>query len=53
MPAGRFLLSETPLVPETEIELPLEVAHQVRDVLRLGVAGTLRLLDGMGGEYPA
>jgi 16S rRNA (uracil1498-N3)-methyltransferase len=53
MPAGRFLLLETPLVPDTEIELPFEVAHQARDVLRLGVGGTLRLLDGAGGEYPA
>jgi 16S rRNA (uracil1498-N3)-methyltransferase len=52
MPAGRFLLLETPLAPDAEIELPLEVAHQARDVLRLGVGGTLRLLDGAGGEYP-
>jgi 16S rRNA (uracil1498-N3)-methyltransferase len=53
MPAGRFLLLETPLASDTEIELPPEVAHQARDVLRLGVGGTLRLLDGAGGEYPA
>lgn len=53
MPAGRFLLLETPLAPDAEIELPPEVAHQARDVLRLGVGGTLRLLDGAGGEYPA
>jgi 16S rRNA (uracil1498-N3)-methyltransferase len=53
MPAGRFLLLETPLASDTQIELPLEVAHQVRDVLRLGVGETLRLLDGAGGEYPA
>ncbi len=53
MPAGRFLLLETPLAPDAEIELPFEVAHQARDVLRLGVGGTLRLLDGAGGEYPA
>jgi 16S rRNA (uracil1498-N3)-methyltransferase len=53
MPAGRFLLLETPLAPDTEIELPPEVAHQARDVLRLGVGGMLRLLDGAGGEYQA
>jgi 16S rRNA (uracil1498-N3)-methyltransferase len=53
MPAGRFLLPETPLAEGAEIELPPEVAHQARDVLRLRVGGTLRLLDGAGGEYPA
>jgi 16S rRNA (uracil1498-N3)-methyltransferase len=53
MPAGRFLLLETSLASDTEIELPPEVAHQARDVLRLGVGGTIRLLDGAGGEYPA
>jgi 16S rRNA (uracil1498-N3)-methyltransferase len=53
MPAGRFLLLEAPLAEDTEIELPPEVAHQARDVLRLGVGGTLRLLDGAGGEYLA
>ncbi|HEY7091528.1 MAG TPA: RsmE family RNA methyltransferase [Ktedonobacterales bacterium] len=53
MPAGRFLLLETPLAPDAAIELPPEVAHQARDVLRLGVGGTLRLLDGAGGEYTA
>ncbi len=53
MPAGRFLLLETPLAEDAEIELPPEVAHQARDVLRLGVGDTLRLLDGAGGEYSA
>jgi 16S rRNA (uracil1498-N3)-methyltransferase len=53
MPAGRFLLLETPLASDTEIELPPEVAHQARGVLRLGVGDTIRLLDGAGGEYPA
>ena len=38
---------------DAEVELPPEVAHQARDVLRLGVGGALRLLDGAGGEYPA
>jgi 16S rRNA (uracil1498-N3)-methyltransferase len=36
-----------------EIELPAEVAHQVRDVLRLAVGASLHLLDGRGGEYLA
>jgi 16S rRNA (uracil1498-N3)-methyltransferase len=53
MAAGRFLLLETPLTPDAEIELPPEVAHQARDVLRLSIGGTIRLLDGAGGEYPA
>jgi 16S rRNA (uracil1498-N3)-methyltransferase len=53
MPAGRFLLLETSLMPNAEIELPPEVAHQARDVLRLGIGGMIRLLDGVGGEYPA
>jgi 16S rRNA (uracil1498-N3)-methyltransferase len=53
MPAGRFLLLEMSLAPEAEIELPLEIAHQARNVLRLGVGGTIRLLDGAGGEYSA
>jgi 16S rRNA (uracil1498-N3)-methyltransferase len=52
MPAGRFLLLETPLAEDTEIELPPDVAHRARDVLRLGMGATLRLLDGTGGEYP-
>ncbi len=53
MPAGRFVLLGTPLVPSTEIELPPEVAHQVRDVLRLLPAASIDLLDGKGLEYPA
>lgn len=52
MPAGRFLVEDVALVPGAELELPAEVAHQVRDVLRLGVGATIRLLDGAGGEYP-
>ena len=53
MPAGRFLLSGVALVPGAELTLPDEIAHQARDVLRLGAGATLRLLDGVGGEYPA
>jgi 16S rRNA (uracil1498-N3)-methyltransferase len=53
MPAGRFIVEGILLAPGAEIELPPEIAHQARDVLRLGPDGTLRLLDGVGGEYPA
>ncbi len=53
MPAGRFVLLETPLAALTEIELPPEVAHQVRDVLRLIPGATIDLLDGKDLEYPA
>jgi 16S rRNA (uracil1498-N3)-methyltransferase len=53
MPAGRFYLEGVTLTPEMEIELPAEIAHQARDVLRLAPGDTLRLLDGAGGEYPA
>jgi 16S rRNA (uracil1498-N3)-methyltransferase len=53
MSAGRFVLTETPLAPELELELPAEIAHQARDVLRLAVGDGLRLLDGAGVEYPA
>ncbi len=53
MPAGRFVVTGVPLQPQAEIELPAEVAHQARDVLRLAPGATLRLLDGVGGEYPA
>jgi 16S rRNA (uracil1498-N3)-methyltransferase len=53
MPAGRFLLSHAALIPGAELTLPDEIAHQARDVLRLGAGDTLRLLDGAGGEYVA
>lgn len=53
MPAGRFLLSGVALIPGDELALPDEIAHQARDVLRLGSGDTLRLLDGAGGEYAA
>jgi RsmE family RNA methyltransferase len=53
MPAGRFLLLDIPLAQDAEVELPFEIAHQARDVLRLGIGDTIRLLDGAGGEYPA
>jgi 16S rRNA (uracil1498-N3)-methyltransferase len=53
MPAGRFVVEGMALQPDSEVELPQEVAHQARDVLRLATGGTLHLLDGVGGEYPA
>ncbi len=53
MPAGRFIVEGMALAPGAEIELPPEIAHQARDVLRLAAGDSLRLLDGAGGEYPA
>lgn len=52
MPAGRFYVEGIALAPGIEIDLPAEIAHQARDVLRLPPGGVLRLLDGAGGEYP-
>ncbi len=53
MPAGRFIADELPLTPGAVLDLPPELAHQARDVLRLGLGDVLTLLDGRGGEYPA
>lgn len=53
MPAGRFVAPAGLLVDGAEIELPPELAHQVRDVLRLAAGETLTLLDGVGGEWSA
>jgi 16S rRNA (uracil1498-N3)-methyltransferase len=53
MPAGRFVVTDLSLAPAVELELPPEIAHQARDVLRLGQGDTLDLLDGRGGEYEA
>lgn len=53
MPAGRFVVDATLLTPGGIAELPAAVAHQVRDVLRLGHGHALTLLDGTGGEWPA
>ena len=53
MPAGRFVVEGLALQPGSELELPQEVAHQARDVLRLTTDDTLHLLDGAGGEYSA
>jgi 16S rRNA (uracil1498-N3)-methyltransferase len=53
MPAGRFVLLDTPLAEGAELDLPADVAHQVRDVLRARAGETITLLDGRGGVYPA
>jgi 16S rRNA (uracil1498-N3)-methyltransferase len=53
MPAGRFVLLDTPLVAHTELDLPPDVAHQIRDVLRLTPGDAVSLLDGRGATYPA
>ncbi len=53
MPAGRFVVEGLALSPGNEVDLPQEVAHQARDVLRLTSGDMLHLLDGAGGEYVA
>jgi 16S rRNA (uracil1498-N3)-methyltransferase len=53
MPAGRFYVGNLALSPGAEVELPPEVAHRARDVLRLTAGNTLCLMDGVGGVYPA
>jgi 16S rRNA (uracil1498-N3)-methyltransferase len=53
MPAGRFVVPADLLVAGAAFDLPAEVAHQARDVLRLVPGDALTLLDGAGGEWPA
>ena len=53
MPAGRFIMDRTALGADRDLELDSDIAHQVRDVLRLSTGDTLRLLDGEGLEYRA
>jgi 16S rRNA (uracil1498-N3)-methyltransferase len=53
MPAGRFVVPAGLVSAGADIELPGAIAYQVRDVLRRAVGGTLTLLDGSGGEWPA
>ena len=53
MPAGRFYVGDLALAPGMELELPPDVAHRARDVLRLAPGQTLSLLDGKGGVYSA
>ncbi|HKW23182.1 MAG TPA: RsmE family RNA methyltransferase, partial [Ktedonobacterales bacterium] len=53
MPAGRFVLLDMPLTEHGELDLPQDVAHQVRDVLRVTPGAIIQLLDGHGGVYPA
>lgn len=51
MPAGRFVLLDVALLEHTEIELPSDIAHQVRDVLRVTPGAVIQLLDGYGATY--
>src|SRR5215469_7087264 len=53
MPAGRFYIAGLDLAPGRELELPVEIAHQAKDVLRLVVGDELSLLDGAGGVCDA
>ncbi|HEX9068430.1 MAG TPA: RsmE family RNA methyltransferase [Ktedonobacterales bacterium] len=53
MPAGRFVAHGLTLSPGAQLDLPDEIAHQVRSVLRMAVGDSVTLLDGHGGEYPA
>ncbi|HEU5348389.1 MAG TPA: RsmE family RNA methyltransferase [Ktedonobacterales bacterium] len=53
MPAGRFVLLDVALAEHSELDLPPDVAHQVRDVLRATPGDTIHLLDGHGATYPA
>ena len=53
MPAGRFYVGDLALAPGMELELPPDVAHRARDVLRLAPGQSLSLLDGKGGVYSA
>lgn len=53
MPAGRFVLRDVALSEYGEIELPPDIAHQVRDVLRATPGDAISLLDGNGGTYAA
>lgn len=52
MPAGRFVVPAE-LLAAGEVELPPEVAHQARDVLRLQPGDALTLLDGAGQQCTA
>jgi 16S rRNA (uracil1498-N3)-methyltransferase len=53
MPAGRFVLLDVPLAEHAELDLPPDVAHQVRDVLRATPGAIIQVLDGLGATYPA
>jgi 16S rRNA (uracil1498-N3)-methyltransferase len=53
MPAGRFYIAGLDLAPGTELVLPVEIAHQAKDVLRLVVGDELSLLNGAGGVCDA
>jgi 16S rRNA (uracil1498-N3)-methyltransferase len=49
----RFFVAPDLLSPGADMALPERVAHQVRDVLRLGVGEQLLLLDNSGDELVA
>jgi 16S rRNA (uracil1498-N3)-methyltransferase len=53
MPAGRFVLLDVALAEHVELDLPPDVAHQVRNVLRATPGDTIQVLDGHGATYPA
>ena len=53
MSAGRFVIAGHTLTPGASVRLPDDVAHQVRDVLRLGVGDAVHILDGAGAVYSA
>lgn len=53
MPAGRFVLLDVALAEHTDMELPPDVAHQVRDVLRITPGDIIQLLDGRGTTFAA
>ena len=53
MPAGRFVIAGQSLEPGASIILPEDVAHQVRDVLRLGIGDAIEILNGTGDVYSA
>jgi 16S rRNA (uracil1498-N3)-methyltransferase len=47
------LYQPAPLIPGDAINLTVEAAHYLRQVLRLDVGAELRLFNGDGGEYAA
>jgi len=53
MPAGRFYVPGLAPNPGAALELPADIAHQARDVLRLAPGNAVCLLDGAGGVYHA
>jgi 16S rRNA (uracil1498-N3)-methyltransferase len=52
MPLPRFFV-DLPLVPDTELQLPSDIAHHAVRVLRLRDGDDLVIFNGKGGQYPA